>query len=776
MGERILKKLDYIVGLLPIGALFGLAAFVANIEIKDLDLWLHIGVGKFITEHHYIPTVDMLSATIAGRSWVNHEWLFQILVYNIFNHWGADGLLTMQVSIVLLTMVLLLFLGYSKEKQITTAFTLCLVFLVYQQRFTIRPDLYSLLFFTMYIFVLALHIDKKWAPAVLFAVQVLWSNMHGFFFFGPLFVLIGLISEWIKRHIKLPFEWNESGCLTDEEYKRIKKILIYVLLACLINPQGITGALYPIGVFFSLSGESQIFFKYIQELQKPVSMQTIFQTGPNVYYKLLMFLSFISFVYNRRRIDISALFFWIIFLVFSLKAVRNLPFFAFAAYLVIITNMFNVSYDKIIPIRFTHEKFKYITLIVLKLFLLVWIVNYMNVVSKRSYYDFEKYDRKSEFGGISLTSYPHKAVEFMKENGIKGKIFNDFNSGAYFVGKMFPDIKVFIDGRTEVYGAKFFKDYQKIWDEGDQRLFDEAVEKYGLTVAFLNSTRQYIKKPLLDLLLKKPEWKLVYFDYDALIFLKDIEENKPLIEKYGIKLSEWEPQEVDLLKLGPANVLPYQQYFRAYTLEAADIDETALRELRQALIMVPDYSPAYQLMGKIYAKKKDYDKAFRSFRAASLLAPYDKDNRFNLAMAYLDLGEYHYALKQYNTTIQYWPSDPKGFFFTAKTYAMMKDYRNLLPAIRRAHGMDRHDAVDVLQIADIVYDQKEYGFAKEIYLIVLAADQKNVDALKKLGAISQEQNQLPEALGYYKRAHEISPQDDELKGKVENITGLISVK
>jgi hypothetical protein len=221
MSERIWKKLSYYTALIPIGAIFGLLVYSAQVEIKDLDLWLHLAMGKFITLHRYVPDVDVLSHTIAGKPWVNHEWLFQVIVYNIHSVFGTDGLIKMQIVLVTLTLGLLFILGFNKEKIMTTNFILLLVVLVFQHRFTIRPDLYSLLFFTIYIFVLSLHIDKRWAIGALVVIQVLWSNMHGFFFFGPLFVLIGIVSESMKRYVPLPYEWNRSGRLTNEEFKRL---------------------------------------------------------------------------------------------------------------------------------------------------------------------------------------------------------------------------------------------------------------------------------------------------------------------------------------------------------------------------------------------------------------------------------------------------------------------------------------------------------------------------------------------------------------------------
>ena len=66
-----------------------------------------------------------------------------------------------------------------------------------------------------------------------------------------------------------------------------------------------------------------------------------------------------TFIYNRRRIDVSALLLWIIFLIFSLNAGRNIPFFAFSAYLVSITNLFNIDFKEIVPLRFSYKKFQF---------------------------------------------------------------------------------------------------------------------------------------------------------------------------------------------------------------------------------------------------------------------------------------------------------------------------------------------------------------------------------------------------------------------------------
>ncbi|MBF0522411.1 MAG: tetratricopeptide repeat protein [Candidatus Omnitrophica bacterium] len=729
------KRLNYFFGLFPLVILFGVLVCAANLEVKDLDLWLHLAMGKFITLHHFVPDFDVLSCTITGKPWINHEWLFQVLAYNIYKDLGADGLLRMQIVLVSLTMFFLLLIGYNKNRLLLTNFFLIIVFMVYQYRFTLRPDLFSLLFFAVYIFILALHIDKKWSLGVLFFVQVLWTNMHGFFFFGPLFVLIGIFSEWMKRHVPLPYEWDSAGRLTDEEYGRLKKILIIVIFACFFNPSVVEGALYPLRVFFSLSGENKIFFQYIQELQRPVTMATLWDSGQMGYFKLSIFLSFLTFIFNRRNIDISALLLWIIFLAFSLIAIRNIPFFAFTAYLVSITNLLNINASQVVPLRFSDEKFKYITLIMLHLIFAAGLFRYGQAMVSKYYYDLDTYERKAEFGGgVTTQGFPHKAVVFLKKNNIKGNFFNDFNSGAYLLGNVYPNIRVFIDGRTEVYGGKFFLQYNKMWKDGNVQLFEKAVSKYHLTGALMNSARQHIPKNILKYIYKSKDWTLVYFGDDGAIFLKNIPQNKAWIDKFRIDLTKWQPPKVDLFRIGEQATLPFQNYDRAFTLESLGLNDQALLELKDGLKISPNYFQSYELLGKIYAQKKQYQQAFEYFRIASAMVPSDKEGRFNLALAYLDLGQYPYAIDQYKKLTRFWSDDMKGFFFLAKAYIKNKQYDKALEVLKQIYPKKTRSYKDILALVDLMCRQGAYSRGKELYSYILSVESKNKQSKSVLKA------------------------------------------
>lgn len=707
MSERFWQRLNYIFGIGAIGVVFGLTAFMASLEIKDLDLWLHLKMGKYISENRIVPSHDILSCSISGKPWVNHEWLFQVVIYQIWKVWGFNGLIHMQIWIVFLTFLLLLFLGYSKERQFLTAFFLLLVLFVYQSRFTIRPDIFSLLFFVSFVWILSWFIDRRWSLYALVFIQILWVNMHGYFFFGPLLVVIALVSESIKRRVPLPWEWNTIGRLSEEEYGRLKTLLPVLILACCINPLTFKGAWYPIGVLLGLGGGgSKVFFTHITELQRPITLSTLWgpENGP---YKAMIIVSTVSLIINRRKIDISTVFVWLAFLLFSLAAIRNMVFFAMAFYLVSMANIATIQWQDVFPFRFSNEKFKFITAIFFKVVLILWMLDSGTRLAGNGYFNFDTFDRKSEFWGVSLKSFPYHGVDFLVNNHISGNFFNDFNSGAYLVGRCYPHIKVYMDGRTEEYGADFFEHYQKIWKDGDQKVFLEDAAKYNITGAFLNNNNQSIPPKVLKMFYQLPDWKVVYFNYDAVIFLKNVPENKAWIDRFAIDLKKWHPRPFNLLKLGTKRIEAMPCTNKAYILKTLGLYDQALKEAQDALKITPDDFTAFKILGEIYENKKDYYRSFENYRLATILRPYDVSVRLSLAESYENLKDFEGAKEQYDRVIEVSPKGSKGYFGLARVSALMGREAKALETLKKASALDPEDKVDVQKIHDIIEKNKK---------------------------------------------------------------------
>lgn len=764
------KKLNWSFGLLLIGTLLGVAAFAAMIEIKDLDLWLHLKMGEFIVRHGYVPSVDVLSCSFAGKPWIDHEWLFQVIVYLVKSAWGFDGLIYMQVLLVMASFVVLLLLTYEEGRELVIAPVLFLVMFVYQTRFTIRPDIFSLSFFVFYIYILSLHLDKRWIVGVFFALQVIWTNIHGYYFLGILLIAIVLLAEWGKRHLKMPLRGSEEVRLVDEEYRRLKWILGASILATLVNPLFLKGAAYPLTVLFGIAGDQAIFFANITELQRPITWATVFDPGQQMPFKALIFLSAISFFWNRRRIDLALVLLWIVFLCFSLTALRNMTYFALVAYFVIMRNIMDLRLDDFLPFRFKYPQFFYLTGLGASIFLIGVFLDYGRELSSSGYYDFSRYERKSEFLGVGQRNFPDRAVDFLVANKIRGNFFNDFNSGAYLIGRAYPDIRVYMDGRTELRGAQFFKTYKKIWYGEDEKLFDEASERYYFSGAFVNTSTASAPSKLIKMLFAKKEWRLVYFDYDAMIFLKDIPQNQDIIKRFSVDLASWRPPELDRRRLADARVFPYYYIHRANTLHALGFDDQALLEADAALKVAPVNFHAFRLKGEIYTARREYENAFENWRLAAVYNGGEDSVLKDLAQAYLDIGDLEGAQKLAKRVIEDSPRDAAGYLVLAQALAKSKQYEKGYDILLQALTKSSPDLKKVLAFADISLSEGKADLAFKVCDHVLKKDIRCVEAYQTLADVHEKMGDPGAALVTLRRAARMAPQNKDLQGRIQALS------
>lgn len=733
MSEWFWKKITDASAWIATIAFFAFMVFSANIEIKDLDLWLHLAVGRYISTYGFVPFSDFLSCTIAGKPWINHEWLFQIIVFNIFDRFGADGLHALQAVVVGMTFVMLFALGYRRQFHVLQLLILLVVLSVFQLRLTLRPEIFSLLFFIFYIFTLTFHFMGRFVPLALFVVQVLWVNIHGFFILGPLLLLVVGVGDILKKFLKLlkfSGEWGIVSRLTVEENRQLLKIGVFVILACFFNPNFVEGALYPLKVMFSL-GESKVFFEQIVELQRPISLHNIFSINEYLDLKVLILISFLSFAFNFKKLDLTLFVLWVLMLCFALGAVRNVVYFSFVAYLCIMANLNSEFWKEYLNVFLKKKWIGIVLILSCSAGIVLWIGQRLENLSLAGYYDFSSHERKSEYGGISLRSFPFKAVDFLKDNHIKGNFYNDFNSGAYLLGRLSPDVKVFIDGRTEMYGEEFFNRYTRI-QSGDKRVFDEAVEKYDLTAAFVNSTKVHVPPKLFKALYDDPHWKLVYFDYDAAIFLRDINFNRDWIRRYEINLSQWVAPQADLLAIGPMTITPYQHIHRAYALYYAGLKDKALSEVEEALKISPNYDEAYYLKGRILYDNDDFLGALEYFRKAKVLKPSDIETRFGLARAFYRLGDWVHAQEQADKILSVNPRDINALFLLTLIYAKQKLYADAYALALEIHAMDKGQLEPLVELADILADEQQAVFAKKLYELVLSVDGAHSEAKQKM--------------------------------------------
>jgi hypothetical protein len=150
--------------------------------------------------------------------------------------------------------------------------------------------------------------------------------------------------------------------------------------------------------------------------------------------------------------------------------------------------------------------------------------------------------------GVQRKRYPAGAVDFLKANKIHGNMFNPYDWGGYLIWSLYPDYKVFIDGRGLIEEVLFQSEaisHVHPTFIGGLPEWKAFLQAYNANFIITSSVNEFSGKlgPLVPELIKDPEWHLIYMDDISLIFLKDGSDNAEIINKFGMP-NEWALNEV----------------------------------------------------------------------------------------------------------------------------------------------------------------------------------------------------------------------------------------
>lgn len=581
--------------------LFVAMAFLRSQQnIISEDTVYHIKNGAYILQHG-IPTADVYSFTAAGQTWKVHEWLWQVFLYKLYSAFGEKSIICVQSLIILSITGIMLFIGIKKAPLWLISSLLLAAALIDVYRNYIRPDVVSLLFFLITCILLYKGLNKRWSVAALFLIQVIWVNVHGFFIAGPLAVLVFWSVEFLKRKWTLPWEWSQSERLNDNELKRLTWIVPLSILACFLNPQFIKGAIYPLGVLSDAGNNTKHLYLYVSELASPHILSRFFDLKDWFAFKFLLVCSAVSFLINYRRLDLKLLILCLIIAFFCMRTIRTIFFFGPPAYLAIVLNYSQIrghyswtwpSWCRVIGAWIIHMI--QIAMIILALSCL------RSQIHRWQYPDFASRQVKSGYGHFSEhRAFAKKATDFLIANDIHGDFFNPLSQGMYLIYRTAPNIRVFFDGRVEIFSKQIYDDYLKIMNEGDWEVFQAQVKKYNITGVFISPAAEPVPPHQFLLnLYQSPEWKLVYLDYDGVIFLKNIPQYQGVIKKCALDLFRWrtEPMPEAFKKFIDARIM-YNE--RALLLRELGYEKAAQSEEKEAAKIEPDKGRIHLLKSQI---------------------------------------------------------------------------------------------------------------------------------------------------------------------------------
>lgn len=490
--------------------------FLIN-KIRDLDIWYHLSLGRYIYENisRFPSLKEPLIHPLHDQTGYFQSWLFEVTVYFVNLLSGLPGLVFLNAAIGAFTVLFLykasIANGSSGEASALSVFTFLPLMSL---RFIIRPEISLYLSMSIVIYILALYVNGKRNHLFLIPlIQIFSMNLHP----SGLVILLLLVfftsSEIVKGVMKVDLA-------SRRRILPLSAIILLTVVASAFNPYGMDTTLAPIrfaldAVYAPQPAIIQNVRSTGQAVQTAVTeMMPIYKLG-GIYMKIyVLYVALIigSFIVSMRKgmFNITHFSIFLFFALLPIKSVRTIGMLPIIAIPIFARNISET-------LRFG---FRCVAAAGLLLLLILKVINYRDVGL-----------------GLEGEAFPVKACDFLLRDEVKGNMFNSFDMGGYIGWRLYPGYKVFVDGRAP---GSLMTEERMVYDMvGSWR---DILDKYRIDFivtnsSYLNDSQRY---KLIDNLFFDKGWVLVYQDENSLIFVRD-GTNEALIERYALpKKRIWE--------------------------------------------------------------------------------------------------------------------------------------------------------------------------------------------------------------------------------------------
>jgi hypothetical protein len=460
----------------------------------DTDLWGHIKFGKDLWISKTLSPIDIYSYTAYGEKWINHEWLSEVIMYLVFDIFGSPGLLIGKLLIGLLIVYILSRISIKRTfHSLAYGPVFVLTVFVMSPGFMTRPQILTFLFTSLFLYVFHLYFDMKkdylWSLPL---IMILWVNCHGGFLIGLGMFPVVVIGEIIYCVIRK----RNTGYL-----RRLILWLMITEVSVLINPYG---------------------YRLLMFLYETLAVpRNIWEWNPiNIFdasylrFKIVAISVILALFVGRKQTRYWEIGIIAITMVYAFLHQRHTPIFAIVAapYL---TDKISILITKINLYNKLESKAAYAMLNIV----LAILIGY------QLFYTSNKYINARFNIIVDPRMYPVYAVHFLKENRIKGDILLPFEWGEYVLWKLYPDCKVSIDGRFRTaYPEEVLDDH--FGAIKDESRWKALLDKYPTDIILAR------RSPFFRQLMSRgDEWVYVYSNRNSIVFIKNEDSQKNIIER-----------------------------------------------------------------------------------------------------------------------------------------------------------------------------------------------------------------------------------------------------
>ena len=457
--------------------IFVLIAFVFYFRAPfDPDLGWELRCGQMWWQGMGFCAVNQFTALLSHFKWVNHAWLYQVFLELIYSHAGVLGLSILGGVVAGLTVSLIYF--SMNTPRWWRLIWIALFVWVTRGVFSlgIRSQLFGLLIFSGQLLAWRRIKRRPLAIGIWILLMWLWVNFHGSFVIGLVAGVFLFGEEMVRtRRRSLIWGWLAGAAVT------------------ILNPFGVEVFREAWSHFHGVK-----LGQMIAEWVAPSGLVWWLSVGCGVMTIVYLLVS-----KRGKRAWLGGGVF--LFLMLALSAQRHVPFlWIWSGYWLFENGSIWLTLNKRISIA-DQKTLAWFLLLVFAICVLVLKLP-AEIKTVRNY------------EAIICSTYPCKAVEFLKQAGDTGAIFNRYEWGGYLVWKM-PDRQFFVDGRMPAWSLAGKSPYT-IYLEALQNLpgWQKVLADYGMEWILISPDT------FMDLLLSpapaKYGWQEVYRDKISVVYLQ----------------------------------------------------------------------------------------------------------------------------------------------------------------------------------------------------------------------------------------------------------------
>ncbi len=437
-------------------------------RLWDYDFWWHLKTGELIVHQGAIPHADPFSWSRPGAAWTAHEWGWDAVLYLVYSAGGWLGLIYLKATLFGLCAALAAYLALRWGAGLLPALAVtALMSVAVSLWLNARPQMLIVLYVLLILHLLTSYREGRpralwWLPVTF----LFWANTHGAFLLGwAILALFGVCevfqpslrgADFLARaplgglgspahadpsDLRLTWPRPRLGALVPLLLPGLASVLI-----CLANPNGIAGALYPFSYIF---GENAYHSQIITEYASPNFHEPVL-----LALQALMLVTILALILSPLGPSLWELALLLVGIYLFLKWVRNGPLLAVFCVPLAARHLSARARES----RWLHWlgdpqlSRQPVRPLMVGLAVVVLLLA-LAIVAPRD---------PSATATISSHLLPARAVEVVKLNHFEGNMFDSYEWGGYLIWTLWPDYRVYIDGRADMYGTPMLQEYERV--------------------------------------------------------------------------------------------------------------------------------------------------------------------------------------------------------------------------------------------------------------------------------------------------------------------------